>query len=129
MQVYYFTRTGRSKKIAEDIAAKHGTKARQIDDHKDWSGKINYMKAGAAAMGGKGIPADYEKPDTNDDIVVVFPLWAGTMPPAVKTFADDIGGDKITAVVTSLGSKLRNRDAFKKIYDLVGDDIKAPEDL
>ena len=97
MQVYYFTRTGRSKKIAEDIAAKHGTKARQIDDHKDWSGKINYMKAGAAAMGGKGIPADYEKPGTNDDIVVVFPLWAGTMPPAVKTFADDIGGDKITA--------------------------------
>lgn len=80
-------------------------------------------------MGGKGIPADYEKPGTNDDIVVVFPLWAGTMPPAVKTFADDIGGDKITAVVTSLGSKLRNRDAFKKIYDLVGDDIKAPEDL
>lgn len=129
MQVYFFTRTGRSQKIAEDIAAKYNTKARKIDDHKDWSGKINYMKAGAAAMSGKSIPADYEKPDINEPIVVVFPLWAGTMPPAVRTFTEEAGGDRITAVVTSLGSKLNKRDTFKKVYDLVGNDIEAPKDI
>ena len=129
MQIYYFSRTGRSKKIAEDLAARYGTEVRQIDDHKDWSGKINYMKAGAMAMSGKKIPVSYEKPDTDDDIVVVFPLWAGAMPPAIGTFVEEVGGNHITAVVTSLGSTLNKRDVFRKVIDLVGNDIKAPDEL
>lgn len=129
MQIYYFSRTGRSKTIAEQLAERYKTSAMVIDDHRDWSGKVSYMKAGAAAMSGKMIPAEYEKPDMNDEIVVVFPLWAGTMPPAVKTFAHEIGKEHITAIVTSLGSKLKDRDGFKNVIDLVGDDISLPEDI
>jgi len=129
MQIYYFSRTGRSKEIAEDLAARYGTEVRKIDDHKDWSGKVNYMKAGAMAMSGKKIPVSYEKPDPGDDIVVVFPLWAGSMPPSISTFVEEVGGKHITAVVTSLGSTLKKRDGFKKVIDLVGNDIKAPEEL
>ncbi|MDD3222862.1 MAG: flavodoxin [Clostridia bacterium] len=129
MQVYYFSRTGRSKKIAEQLAARYGVVALKIDDHKDWSGKINYMKAGAMALSGKGIPADYKKPDLTDEIIVVFPLWAGTMPPAVKTFVEQVGGKKITAIVTSLGSTLTKRDEFKKVIDLVGQEISLPGKL
>ena len=129
MQIYYFSRTGRSKKIAEDLALRYGTEPRKIDDHKDWSGKVNYMKAGAMAISGKKIPVSYEKPDPGDDIVVVFPLWAGSMPPAISTFVEEVSGKHITAVVTSLGSTLKKRDDFKKVIDLVGNDIKAPEEL
>lgn len=129
MQIYYFTRTGRSKAIAEQLAERYNTSAMVIDDHRDWSGKINYIKAGAAAMSGKLIPAEYEKPDISDSIIIVFPLWAGTMPPAVKTFVQDIGKEHITAIVTSLGSKLKDRDGFKNIIDLVGNDISLPKDL
>ena len=32
MHVYYFTRTGRSKKIAEELAAKQGVSPRAIGD-------------------------------------------------------------------------------------------------
>jgi putative NADPH-quinone reductase len=129
MQIYYFSRTGRSKKIAEELADHFGVTARKIDDNKDWNGKINYMKAGAMAMNGKTIPVTYTKPEVTDDITVVFPLWAGTMPPGVKTFAEEIGYDKITAVVTSLGSTLKKRNEFKKVIDLVGKEISAPEEL
>ena len=129
MQIYYFSRTGRSKKIAEDLALRYGTEPRKIDDHKDWSGKANYIKAGAMAMSGKKLPVSYKKPKPGDDIVVVFPLWAGSMPPAISTFEEEVGGTRITAVVTSLGSTLRKRDVFKKVIDLVGNDIKAPENL
>lgn len=100
-----------------------------IDDNKDWDGKINYMKAGAIALSGKTIPVTYEKPDMTDDITVVFPLWAGAMPPGVKTFVEEVGQEKITAVVTSLGSTLKKRNGFKKVIDLVGKEILAPEEL
>lgn len=80
----------------------HNTEARKIEDHKNWDGKLNYIKAGFMACRGKAIAADYVEPDMTDDI---------------------------TAVVTSLGSKLKNRDGFRRIIDLVGDEIAAPEDI
>lgn len=129
MQIYYFSRTGRSKKIAEELANHFEVTARIIDDDMNWDGKINYMKAGAMAMSGKTLPVKYVKPDMTDDIIVVFPLWAGAMPPGVKTFAEEVGQEKITAIVTSLGSTLKERDGFKKVIDLVGKEISAPETL
>lgn len=129
MQIYYFSRTGRSKKIAEELAVRFGVEVRKIEDHRDWSGKINYMKAGAMAMSGKTIPVTYEKPEATEDIAVVFPLWAGAMPPGVKTFVEEVGKGKITAIVTSLGSTLKKRKDFKKVIDLVGKEITMPENL
>ena len=127
MQIYYFSRTGRSKAIAEQIASRYHTEARVIDDHKDWNGKVNYMKAGAMALSGKTIPVDYIEPDVADEIIVVFPLWAGTMPPGVKKFVETVGKENITAIITSLGSTMKQRDRFKKVIDLVGKDITAPD--
>ena len=75
----------------------------------------------------KTVTRDIIEPDADDEIIVVFPLWAGTMPPGVKTFVDKVGKEKITAVVTSLGSTMKQRDGFKKIIDLVGEDITAPD--
>lgn len=36
MKIYYFSRTGRSKEIAEQIASRYHTTARLIDDHRNW---------------------------------------------------------------------------------------------
>lgn len=127
MQVYYFSRTGRSKEIADQLASRYHTAARVIDDHKNWNGKGNYMKAAIMALMGKAIPADYTEPDISDEIIVVFPLWAGTMPPGIKTFVNTVGKENITAVITSLGSTMKRRDGFKKVIDLVGENIAAPD--
>ena len=43
MQIYYFSRTGRSKKIAEELAGRFGVTARIIDDNKNWAGKFRYL--------------------------------------------------------------------------------------
>ena len=127
MQIYYFSRTGRSKEIAEQLASRCHVEPRIIDDHRNWDGKVNYMKAGAMALSGKKIPVSYLEPDRSEEIIVVFPLWAGTMPPGVKTFVETVGKEHITAVVTSLGSTMKQRDGFKKVIDLVGKNITAPE--
>lgn len=127
MQIYYFTRSTRSQKIAEELALKNNTTARRIDDHKNWQGKWGYIKAAVMAISGKTVKIDYQKPEAECKIVVVCPLWAGKLPPAVKAFAKEIGAARLVCVVTSLGSKLTERDGFAQVIDLVGEDISAPD--
>lgn len=127
MQIYYFTRTGRSKKIADDIAARHDVQALEINDDVDWQGAGGYVKAAYKAVRKESLPARYPKTNKDDEIVLVFPIWAGTFPPAVRTFLEKEGRKKVICVPTSGGSKLKDRDGFKKIIDLVGKNIAAPE--
>ncbi|MBC8570188.1 flavodoxin [Zongyangia hominis] len=129
MFIYYFTRTGRSKQIAQAIASQQGTVALPITDGKNWSGLWGYLKAGAMALRGKGLPAVYQSPAGDERAVVVFPVWAGHLPPAVKTFALEVGRGRIIAIPTSLGGQLRDREGFVKIMDLVGKEISAPQSL
>lgn len=126
MQVYYFTRTGRSKKIADELAAKQGGSPRIIHDGKNWNGPIGWLRAGFYSMKGKCLPASYEKPAVGETVAVVFPVWADSFPPVVRTFVQEVGRKSIIAVPTSLGSTLKDREGFQKIIDLVGKKISPP---
>ncbi len=129
MQVYYFTRTGRSKVIAEELAARLGVKANAIEDSKSWAGAWGYMKAGYMAATKKTLPAIYQKPIEDEEIALVFPVWAGSFPPAVRAFIGELGRGRIVCIPTSLGSNLVDRGGFVKIIDLVGKNIALPEVL
>lgn len=130
MRIYYFTRTGRSREIAEELARRHGVSAEKIDDRRDWDGKENYRKAAEMAMNGESVPIEYSRPGPEEnDIAVVCPLWAGAVPPAINTFADEVGKERITLLVTSISSKLLKREGYKKVVDVVGKEISCPEGL
>lgn len=129
MQIYYFSRTGRSKQIAKELAQRFGTTERNIDDGKDWSGPIHYIQAGYLASSCKSLPASYLPPAPDETTILVFPVWAGKFPPAVRTFVNEVGRKNILAIPTSLGSTLRDREGFLQVIDLVGKEISAPEDL
>ena len=126
MQVYYFTRTGRSKTIAEELAARYGTKEQLITDDVDWQGARGYLKAGYEAFKNETRPARYNKPAVDEELILVFPVWAGTFPPAVRGFLEGEGRAKVICMPTSLGSKLKDRDGFLKVIDLVGETIAPP---
>lgn len=129
MQVYYFTRTGRSKKVAEELAERYGTKAQEIADDVDWQGAIGYLKAGYKAFRGEDLPVRYNKPAADEELILVFPVWAGTFPPAIRTFLAKEGRTKVICMPTSIGSKLKDRDGFLKVIDLMGQTISAPESI
>ena len=129
MQVYYFTRTGRSKKVAEELAERYGTKAQEIADDVDWQGPIGYLKAGYKAFRGEDLPARYNKPDAKEELILVFPVWAGTFPPAVRSFLEREGREKVICMPTSIGSKLKDREGFIKVIDLVGKEIETPASI
>ncbi len=129
MQVYYFTRTGRSKEIAEEIAKNHGVPANQITDEQNWKGPLNFLRGGYFSSTKKETLAKYKKPKSDETIVLVFPIWAGSFPPSVRTFLNKVGRKDVIAVPTSLGSALSDRDGFSKIYDLKGKVIETPKEL
>lgn len=129
MLVYYFTRTGRSKQIADALSQRQGAAALPITDGQNWTGILGYLKAGFAAIRGKSLPAVYKAPAEKESVILVFPIWAGGFPPAVRTFIQEIGRNRITATPTSLGSTLKDREGFAKIIDLVGKDISVPEEF
>ena len=118
--IYYFTRTGNSKKIASDIAGQTGGQIRPITDGRSWKGIIGFIAGGYYASSRKKLPADYEPPSEEDSIYLCFPVWAGKFPPAVRSFIDETGRSRITAVPSSKGSLLSDREGFAEIIDKVG---------
>lgn len=129
MQVYYFTRTGRSRKVAEELAERYGVKAEEIADDVDWQGPVGYLKAGYKSFMGEDLPARYRKPEAGEELILVFPVWAGTFPPAVRMFLAKEGRAKVICIPTSNSSKLKDREGFLKIIDLAGKTIKTPASI
>lgn len=127
MNVYYFSRTLKSKDIATQISDKFNYPLHVIDDGKDWSGKLNYIKAGAMAAKKEVLEVTYTKTDS-DTVFLVFPIWAGSMPPAVRGFVLENTNKNIIAITVSAISSLNDNDKkyFKYIYEVKGKDTLMP---
>ncbi len=117
--IYYFTRTGTCEKTAKEIAEKNGGEIYKIEDGRNWSGIIGYIKAGYNSSKKKAIPITYRVPQEDEQIVLVTPLWAGGIPPAARTFVNEVGREKITLVVCSLGAEVAERNGYKRVIDVV----------
>jgi len=121
-RVYYFTRTGDSEKIAESVAAQTGGTCFPIRDGKNWKGPFGFIRGGYYASAKKRLPAAYDKPQEGDAIYLCFPVWAGGFPPAVRTFADEVGRARIVAVPTSMSGRLAEQEGFLRVVEVIGPD-------
>lgn len=118
-KVVYFTRTGISKRVADKIANKLSCTAIQITDNMNWKGIFGFIKGGFYAFTNKDVDIKInENIDTADELIVVSPLWAGKVAPAISTFLKTIPLEKIHLVVTSGGSNIKNRSGFKSVSDI-----------
>jgi len=121
-KVYFFTRTGDSEKIAASVAAQTGGMTCRIADHRSWQGPFGFLRGGFYASSKKALPAEYEKPQPDDTVYLCFPLWAGSFPPAVRTFIAEVGRGRIIAVPTSMSSHLSDREGFVRVIEVIGAD-------
>ncbi len=130
MQVFYFTRTGNSEKIALEIAKTKGIKAQKVSDGKDWSGPKNFVLAGAAAAKKEVYVASHDE-IIGDSAIIVFPVWAGTIPPVIRGFLQNAKGKKIIGVSVSAVSSIKDADKalFEKVYETKGKVLVAPPEL
>ena len=119
-KVVYFTRTGTSKRVAEKIANKLSCETIEITDDMNWKGIIGFIKGGYYASKNKDVDIKLSKKiETFDELIVVTPLWAGDVVPAIKVFLKSTQIDKVNLVISSNGSIIKNRSGYKSVSDIV----------
>lgn len=104
--IAYFSRTGITKKLAEDTAKKTGADLFAIKPVKKYSGSYLLCVAEAKMENlKKARPAIVSKPQNlseYDTVVVMFPIWWFTCPNIMLTFLEenDLAGKRIIPVCT-----------------------------
>jgi len=119
-KVVYFSRTGTSKNVAKKIASKLSCDVIQITDNMNWNGILGFIKGGYYSSKNKGVDIKINgNLDNSDELIVVTPLWAGRVAPAIRVFLKNMKLDKINLVVNSNGSTIKNSSGFKSVSDIV----------
>ena len=97
--VAYYSRTGTTKKVAQEIAKKLGCDSEEILDTVNRAGVIGYMRSGRDASMKKQTKLKKIKKDPADyDLVIVgTPIWSWTVTPPARTYLAE------------------NKKAFKKV--------------
>jgi len=106
--IIYYSRTGNTHFVAEEIAAELGSKLKQVIDEKNRSGLIGWIGAGFDAMRQKATQIKDIK-ITWDDFDLFFigcPNWAGNLPPAIRAALEkaDLENKKIVLFCTQENS-------------------------
>ncbi|TNF09483.1 MAG: flavodoxin family protein [Bacillota bacterium] len=129
-QVVFFTRTGHSKRVAEKISEGLNAPMIEINDHKHWKGIIGYIRAGFYSTVDKKVDITLSEPiDETKDIILVVPLWAGGVAPAARAFFRSYKQDRIHLVVTSIGSRVKDRTSYLSVTDIVKRDGNEDEKI
>jgi len=97
--VVFYSRTGRTKKVAESISSILGCDVEEIFDTKNRAGILGYLRSGWEASRRKTtVIREIKKDPALYDIVIIgTPLWSGLMSSPIRTYL------------------LQNRDHFKDI--------------
>lgn len=114
--VVYFSRSGNTKKVAEDIARTLNADVEQLIDKKDRSGALGYMVAGkdAALQNRAEIEPVTKDPAQYDLVVLGTPVWSWNMAPALRTYiTDHISALKQIAIFTTAGNTKPEKIAAK----------------
>jgi flavodoxin len=107
--VVYYSRTGKTKFVAETIAAELGSETEEIIDLKNREGKLGWMSATQDASRGKEthIAPTNKTPKDYDLLIIGTPVWAFNTTPAIRTYIknNDLSGKKV-ALFFTLGIRL-----------------------
>lgn len=86
--VVYYSRSGHTKRVAEDIARALNADTEQLVDKKDRAGASGYLIAGkdAARENEADLEPVQKDPAAYDLVVVGTPVWAWNMTPAARAY-------------------------------------------
>lgn len=85
--VVYYSRTGHTKKIAEEITKNLNADIDEIIDKKKRKGFFKFLSSGREALKGNLTEIEFNKKVEDYDLVIIgTPTWAGTIPPAIRTY-------------------------------------------
>jgi len=116
--VAYYSRSGLTKNLAENIAKALEADIDEIIDEKKRSGFIGALKAGKDAFFEKKTNITYDKnPDSYDLVVVGTPVWAGRITPALRTYLSENSFEKIAFFATHGGGQGKVFENMESLSD------------
>ncbi len=125
--VAYYTRTGKTRFVAQRLAKALGCRALEISDLKKRMGLIAYLKAARDARGKKRTEIEPKTIDTTgcDLICLGTPVWWSNPTPAMMTLLDnlDVKGKDVVIFGTADRSPERTIDILRKRVEEKGGTI------
>ncbi|TYB30492.1 MAG: flavodoxin [Candidatus Mcinerneyibacterium aminivorans] len=104
--VVYYSRTGITQNLAENIAKNLNADMDEIKDKKSRSGLFGWFGAGKDAVLKKETEIEYDADPENYDVVIIgSPVWAGNITPAVRTYLNKFTFQKVAFFATYGGSE------------------------
>ena len=123
--IVYYSRTGRNRELAELMKQKLLGDLDEVVDKKNRGGFWGWLFGGMDAVLKRltEIKAVGYEPGKYNVVVLIYPIWAGVMPPAIRTyvrkFKESLAGRRVAVVsVSSQGS--RNERAVGDLEAAIG---------
>lgn len=107
ISIVYYSKTGNTKKIAEELSKKLNADIDQIIDLKNRKGFFNWFIAGRDGMKKNLTRIKYSKNPSKYDLVIIgTPVWGWNMVPAIRTYLMQNKIKKIAFFSTSGGTNV-----------------------
>jgi flavodoxin len=131
--VIYYSYTGKTKRIAEDLAKKESADLIEVKEKKPRSKFNAYVFGSFAARGQKQAELQPFSSDFSayDKIIIAMPIWAGYPAPAMNTIISLLPKDKkIELIMTSgSGSSQSTSEKTKALIEAKGCTVIKYEDI
>ena len=121
--VVFYSRSGNTKKIAEDISNKMKCDIEEIIDTKSRKGIIEWLRSGSDARARRLTEIQKVKYDPNKYALISIgtPVWAGLMAPAVRTYINQNKNNfKNVAFFCTCGNSPGDIKTFADMEDYIG---------
>ena len=122
--VVVYSRSGNTRRLAREISGNFDGDLEDLEDLKDRSGILGYLRSGWDSFRGKETEIGSIKYDPSDYQLVIlgFPIWAGSIPPAIRTYLRK-EGDKIDNLASFCTMKGSDPDkAYSEINNILDTD-------
>jgi flavodoxin len=120
--IVYFSRTGRTRKVAEAIQALTGFDMDEIKEAKGRGGPIGWLKSGMESTRRMLPPIEALQHDqaSYDLVVIGTPIWAANMSSPVRAYVTEHVPDIKKAALFCTGDGDNPEKAFAPITELLG---------
>lgn len=119
--VIYYSRTGNTKLVAEELAKEFGADIERLIDKRKRTGPIGFPSASKDAVAKNLTELEPLKvnPDQYDIIIIGTPSWYGNMTPAVRTFITENDLSKKFVAVFGTTNHTGIENTCKQVVELL----------
>ncbi len=122
--VVFFTRTGNSERLAEEISIKLHGDVDEIKSKVKYIGISGFIRAGYRSMTKKIDQIEFQKdPSKYKIIVLVSPIWSSNIPPAIRSYINKNKEDLKNYGLIINGTMKENKKAYENFKELLGNPI------